>query len=65
MLHFYRPTSPPSEGPAKFAITGALNTSMPVTLAPRKQPEKQITSSVASKNTTRSSDDDEPFILPW
>ena len=55
---------PTSEVPAKFAITGSQNTSMPVSLAPRKLPEERVASSATSK-VSRSLDDDEPFVLPW
>jgi hypothetical protein len=51
---------PSNELPAKFAITGSQNTSMPVSLVPRKLPEERVLSSA-----TRSFDEDEPFILPW
>ena len=69
MWQFYRPFSPfnvpTNELPAKFAITGSQNTSFPVPLAPRKPPEERVESASTSKGTTRSLDDDEPFILPW
>ena len=55
---------PTNELPAKFAITGSQNTSMPVSLAQRKLPEERAVSSATSKGST-SLGDDEPFILPW
>ena len=68
MFQFYRPFSPfnvpMNEHPAKFAITGSQNTSMPVSFAQRKQPEERARSTPTSKDT-KSLDDDDPFILPW
>jgi hypothetical protein len=68
MFQFYRPFSPfnvpMNEHPAKFAITGSQNTSVPVALAQRKLPEARAESAPTSK-ATGLLDDDDPFILPW
>ncbi|XP_028413242.1 uncharacterized protein LOC114536089 isoform X2 [Dendronephthya gigantea] len=68
MLQFYNSMPPfdiPTTNlPAKFAITGSQNTSMPVSLAQRNPPDERGLSSATSKGT-RSLVDDEPFILPW